>query len=134
MRVIVTIAALTALCLPVFGAAQTLEQLDATTRSFIRNEGVAVAVVENCADPGFSMENDYQTRFQTMVEALLAQGFTKEQIKQSLDTQSEIVRNGGAADFLTENGVRRGDLDSLCRFAEAQVETGTTFGPFLTRR
>lgn len=119
---------------PGFAHAQDLMQLDALTQRFIRDEGLAVAVVENCKNPGFAMENNYQTRFETMIETLLSQGFTKEQVKTSLDTQGELVKNGGAAEFLTDNGVKRGDLGSLCRFAEAQIETGDTFGPFLTRR
>lgn len=120
--------------LPFVVASQELDALDAQTRAFIRDEGLAVAVVENCKDPRFEMSENHQTRFEALIVTLLADGFTKEQIEASLSEQAQTVRDGGAAEYLTQNGVVPGDLDSLCRFAQVQIEKGDTFGPILSEQ
>ncbi len=122
------------LTVPAALGAQALDALDARTQAFIRDEGLAVAVVENCTEPRFEMAEPHQTRFEAMVVMLLAEGYTKEQIRASLEAQGAFVREGGAAQYLRDNGVKPGDLESLCRFAQRQIQSGETFSSILSIR
>lgn len=100
--------------------------------SFVILGATAVFTAQNCG--AFGIRKNFVSQDQLIREyfgALQREGYSLQDLEEAVNRLSEEAVTAKAIARLKAQGVRDGDLGSLCRYAQKEIAAGTSLGKLL---
>lgn len=111
------------------GTAWAQTPVEGEVRRFLVEESVSQAMAEACAARGIVPAEDIRLRADALVARLTAEGHAAEEVIAALQSQPfAIAEDGAVLDYIQRNGIRRGDADAFCLWAETEIARGSALG------